>query len=126
MLVNITLALTMQTLSRWKKNSFPPFQASMCMIVVLKTLVGKISSTHVFIVIFNTVGLTSKNPLELFLHRICFLETSLLPTLVRSVTDFLSCQTIHICPPFTNNLGSSPFLILCFFGFAAWGIPCVL
>ena len=38
-------------------NSFPSFQASMCMTVVLKTLVGKISSTHVVIVIFNTVGL---------------------------------------------------------------------
>ena len=76
------------------------------MTVVLKTLAGKISSTHVFIVIFNTVGLhNSKNLPVLFLHRICFLDTSLLPTLVRSVTYFLSCQTIHICPPFTTMLG---------------------
>ena len=38
-------------IKQMEKNYFPPFQASMCMTVVLKTLVSKISSTHVFIVI---------------------------------------------------------------------------
>ena len=33
--------------------------------------------------------MTSKNPLVLFLYRICFLDTSLLPILVRSVADFV-------------------------------------
>ena len=57
-----------------EKNSFPPFQASMCMTVVLKTLIGKISSTHVFIVIFNTVGLHNiqKSTCALFTRNLLF------------------------------------------------------
>ena len=46
----------------------------MCVTVVLKTLVGKISSTHVFIVIFNTVGLHNiqKSTCALFTPNLLF------------------------------------------------------
>ena len=61
-------------IKQMEKNSFPPFQAPMCMIVVLKTMVGKISSTHIFIVIFNTVGLHNiqKSTWALFTPNLLF------------------------------------------------------
>ena len=70
------------------------------MIVVLKTLVGKISTTHVFIVIFNTVRLhnINKSTCALFTRNLLFGHLTV------AYISFLSVPNDAQLPTFHNKI----------------------
>ena len=99
-------------IQQMKKPSLPPFQASIVYDCSTENI-GRQDQFHpcCYCNLQHSWAsyITSTNPLVLFLHRICFLDTSLLPTLVRSVTIFFVLPNDTHLPTFHKKFGVIPF-----------------